>query len=50
MNYASQRVDEFEHILDTQTFNAQNPSCILDHKLVHDDILYFYSDFSNFFN
>ncbi|XP_055052951.2 inositol polyphosphate 5-phosphatase Ka isoform X1 [Misgurnus anguillicaudatus] len=34
MNYASQRVDEFERILDTQTFDAQNTSCILDHKVV----------------
>lgn len=34
LNYASQRVDEFQRILDTQTFDAQNPSCILDHKVV----------------
>lgn len=39
MNYASQRVDEFEYILDAQTFDTKNSPHILDHKSVHDDIL-----------
>ncbi|TRY87578.1 hypothetical protein DNTS_005971 [Danionella cerebrum] len=34
MKYASQRIDEFEHILDAQTFDAQYVPNILDHKLV----------------
>ncbi|XP_062872824.1 inositol polyphosphate 5-phosphatase Ka isoform X2 [Trichomycterus rosablanca] len=34
MNYASERVDEFEYILNTQTFDDKNPLSILDHKLV----------------
>ncbi|XP_014017681.2 inositol polyphosphate 5-phosphatase K isoform X2 [Salmo salar] len=34
MQYASQRVDEFEYILDTQTFDPKESSHILDHKLV----------------
>ncbi|XP_041919559.1 inositol polyphosphate 5-phosphatase Ka isoform X1 [Alosa sapidissima] len=34
MNYASQRVDEFEYILDNQTFNSKDTPNILDHKVV----------------
>uniref|UniRef100_A0A673NJQ9 phosphoinositide 5-phosphatase n=2 Tax=Sinocyclocheilus rhinocerous TaxID=307959 RepID=A0A673NJQ9_9TELE len=34
MNYASQRVDEFEYILDAQTFDTKNTPRILDHKVV----------------
>ncbi|KAM9441678.1 inositol polyphosphate 5-phosphatase K-like isoform 1-T1 [Salvelinus alpinus] len=34
MQYASQRVDEFEYILDTQTFGPKKTPRILDHKLV----------------
>ncbi|XP_077064124.1 inositol polyphosphate 5-phosphatase Ka [Siphateles boraxobius] len=34
MNYASQRVDEFEYIMDTQTFDTKNTPHILDHKVV----------------
>ncbi|KAK7172016.1 hypothetical protein R3I93_004341 [Phoxinus phoxinus] len=34
MNYASQRVDEFEYILDAQTFDTKNTPHILDHKVV----------------
>ncbi|XP_051521395.1 inositol polyphosphate 5-phosphatase K-like isoform X1 [Myxocyprinus asiaticus] len=34
MNFASQRVDEFEYILDAQTFDAKNTPHILDHKVV----------------
>ncbi|XP_051718625.1 inositol polyphosphate 5-phosphatase Ka isoform X1 [Ctenopharyngodon idella] len=34
MNYASQRVDEFEYILDAQTFDTKNSPHILDHKVV----------------
>lgn len=35
MQYASQRVDEFEYILDTQTFDPKESSHILDHKSVY---------------
>lgn len=35
MNYASQRVDEFEYILDNQTFNSKDTPNIRDHKSVH---------------
>ncbi len=34
MNYASQRVDEFQYILDAQTFDTKNTPRILDHKSV----------------
>ncbi|XP_062329281.1 inositol polyphosphate 5-phosphatase Ka isoform X1 [Osmerus eperlanus] len=34
MQYATERVDEFEYILDRQTFHAKKTPCILDHKLV----------------
>uniref|UniRef100_A0A8C1L0G4 Inositol polyphosphate-5-phosphatase Ka n=1 Tax=Cyprinus carpio TaxID=7962 RepID=A0A8C1L0G4_CYPCA len=34
MNYASQRVDEFEYILDAQTFDTKNTPRILDHEVV----------------
>ncbi|XP_026137550.1 inositol polyphosphate 5-phosphatase K-like isoform X1 [Carassius auratus] len=34
MNYASQRVDEFQYILDAQTFDTKNTPRILDHKVV----------------
>uniref|UniRef100_A0A8C7JG23 Inositol polyphosphate-5-phosphatase Ka n=1 Tax=Oncorhynchus kisutch TaxID=8019 RepID=A0A8C7JG23_ONCKI len=34
MQYASQRVDEFEYILDTQTFGPKKAPHVLDHKLV----------------
>ncbi|KAM4620344.1 inositol polyphosphate 5-phosphatase K [Polymixia lowei] len=34
MNYALQRVDEFEHILDTQDFDLFNTPHVLDHKVV----------------
>ncbi|KPP74972.1 inositol polyphosphate 5-phosphatase K-like [Scleropages formosus] len=34
MNYAAQRVDEFEYILDMQDFDMYNTPHILDHKLV----------------
>ncbi|XP_034148187.1 inositol polyphosphate 5-phosphatase Ka isoform X1 [Esox lucius] len=34
MEYASQRVDEFEYILDTQTFYPKKMPQILDHQLV----------------
>lgn len=34
MNNASHRVDEFEHILDAQTFDDKNTPRILDHKVV----------------
>uniref|UniRef100_A0A8C2BDN6 Inositol polyphosphate-5-phosphatase Ka n=1 Tax=Cyprinus carpio TaxID=7962 RepID=A0A8C2BDN6_CYPCA len=34
MDYASQRVDEFEYILDAQTFDTKNTPRILDHKVV----------------
>ncbi|XP_059390170.1 inositol polyphosphate 5-phosphatase K-like isoform X1 [Carassius carassius] len=34
MNYASERVDEFEYILDAQTFDTKNTPHILDHKVV----------------
>lgn len=34
MNYASQRVDEFQYILDAQTFDTKNTPHILDHKSV----------------
>ena len=32
MNYASARVGEFEHILDTQTFECLEASGVLDHR------------------
>ncbi|CAB1347668.1 unnamed protein product [Coregonus sp. 'balchen'] len=35
MQYALQRVDEFEYILDTQTFDPKKTPQILDHKLVY---------------
>lgn len=35
MNYAVQRVDEFEYILDSQDFDFSNTSHVLDHKLVY---------------
>ncbi|KAL4608468.1 inositol polyphosphate 5-phosphatase K-like [Arapaima gigas] len=34
MNYAAQRVDEFEYILDTQDFDMHNTPHVLDHKVV----------------
>nr|XP_057942646.1 inositol polyphosphate 5-phosphatase K isoform X2 [Doryrhamphus excisus] len=34
MNYALQRVDEFEHILETQDFDVDDARRVLDHKLV----------------
>ncbi|XP_071754337.2 inositol polyphosphate 5-phosphatase K [Centroberyx gerrardi] len=34
MNYALQRVDEFEYILDTQDFDFHNTPRVLDHKIV----------------
>ncbi|XP_031428178.1 inositol polyphosphate 5-phosphatase K isoform X3 [Clupea harengus] len=34
MNYALQRVDEFEYILDTQDFDVNNTPNVLDHKVV----------------
>ncbi|XP_061746392.1 inositol polyphosphate 5-phosphatase K isoform X1 [Nerophis ophidion] len=34
MNYALQRVDEFEHILETQDFDVADTPRVLDHKLV----------------
>ncbi|KAL7849135.1 hypothetical protein SRHO_G00207580 [Serrasalmus rhombeus] len=34
MKYASERVDEFEYILDSQTFQGKKASSILDHKVV----------------
>uniref|UniRef100_A0A3Q0T809 Inositol polyphosphate-5-phosphatase Ka n=1 Tax=Amphilophus citrinellus TaxID=61819 RepID=A0A3Q0T809_AMPCI len=34
MNYASERVDEFEYITDTQTFDCKKAPAILDHRLV----------------
>ncbi|KAI4896145.1 hypothetical protein NFI96_020010, partial [Prochilodus magdalenae] len=34
MNYAVQRVDEFEYILDTQDFDFYNTPQVLDHKVV----------------
>ncbi|KPP75478.1 hypothetical protein Z043_105271 [Scleropages formosus] len=34
MEYASQRVDEFEYILDTQSFNIEGTPRILNHRLV----------------
>lgn len=34
MNYASQRVNEFEHILDAQNFDTKNTPHVLDHKVV----------------
>ncbi|KAI3354491.1 hypothetical protein L3Q82_019003, partial [Scortum barcoo] len=34
MNYASERVDEFEYILDTQTFDCKKAPRIVDHRLV----------------
>ncbi|KAL2096097.1 hypothetical protein ACEWY4_008245 [Coilia grayii] len=34
MDYAAQRVDEFEYILDNQTFNSKESPNILDHKAV----------------
>ncbi|XP_075993752.1 inositol polyphosphate 5-phosphatase K-like isoform X2 [Genypterus blacodes] len=34
MNFATERVDEFEHILDSQTFDCQKAPRVLDHRLV----------------
>ncbi|XP_057176688.1 inositol polyphosphate 5-phosphatase K isoform X1 [Triplophysa rosa] len=34
MNYALQRMDEFEYILDTQDFDIYNTPRVLDHKVV----------------
>lgn len=34
MQFASERVDEFEHIVETQSFECQKASRILDHRLV----------------
>uniref|UniRef100_A0A3Q3KP41 Inositol polyphosphate-related phosphatase domain-containing protein n=1 Tax=Monopterus albus TaxID=43700 RepID=A0A3Q3KP41_MONAL len=34
MNYATERVDEFEYIMDTQTFECAKAPRILDHRLV----------------
>lgn len=34
MNYALQRVDEFEHILETQDFDISDTPNVLDHKVV----------------
>ncbi|XP_051971466.1 inositol polyphosphate 5-phosphatase K-like isoform X1 [Xyrauchen texanus] len=34
MNYALQRMDEFEYILDTQDFDMYNTPYVLDHKVV----------------
>ncbi|XP_077098113.1 inositol polyphosphate 5-phosphatase K isoform X1 [Siphateles boraxobius] len=34
MNYALQRMDEFEYILDTQDFDMYNTPNVLDHKVV----------------
>lgn len=32
MKYATERVDEFEHIMDTQTFDCKKAPRIMDHK------------------
>ncbi|XP_042342700.1 inositol polyphosphate 5-phosphatase Ka isoform X2 [Plectropomus leopardus] len=34
MKYATERVDEFEYIMDTQTFDCKKAPRIIDHKLV----------------
>ncbi|KAK0135802.1 Inositol polyphosphate 5-phosphatase K [Merluccius polli] len=34
MQYATERIDEFEHILDTQTFDSPKAPSILEHRLV----------------
>lgn len=34
MNYATERVNEFEYIMDTQTFECKKAPCVLDHRLV----------------
>uniref|UniRef100_A0A671Y3Z1 Inositol polyphosphate-5-phosphatase Ka n=1 Tax=Sparus aurata TaxID=8175 RepID=A0A671Y3Z1_SPAAU len=34
MKYASERVDEFEYIMDTQTFECKKAPTIVDHRLV----------------
>lgn len=34
MKYATERVDEFEYILDTQTFDCKKAPTIVDHRLV----------------
>uniref|UniRef100_A0A1A7XDV4 Inositol polyphosphate-5-phosphatase K n=1 Tax=Iconisemion striatum TaxID=60296 RepID=A0A1A7XDV4_9TELE len=34
MKYATERVDEFEHIMDTQTFDCEKAPRISDHRLV----------------
>lgn len=34
MNHALQRVDEFEHILETQEFDTDDGRRVLDHKSV----------------
>lgn len=35
MNYALQRVDEFEYILEAQDFDISDTPRVLDHKSVH---------------
>lgn len=35
MNYALQRVDEIEYILETQEFDIADTPHVRDHKLVH---------------
>ncbi|XP_014905959.1 inositol polyphosphate 5-phosphatase K-like isoform X2 [Poecilia latipinna] len=34
MKYANERMDEFEHIMDTQTFDCKKAPRIIDHRLV----------------
>ncbi|XP_020492506.2 inositol polyphosphate 5-phosphatase K isoform X3 [Labrus bergylta] len=34
MKYATERVDEFEHIISTQTFDCKKAQTVLDHRLV----------------
>lgn len=34
MNYATERVDEFEYIMDMQTYDCKKAPTILDHRLV----------------
>ncbi|MCI4386123.1 hypothetical protein PGIGA_G00058700 [Pangasianodon gigas] len=34
IHYASERVEEFEHILNSQTFEGKNTPSVLDHKLL----------------
>lgn len=35
MNYALERVDEFEYILESQDFDISDTPNVLDHKSVH---------------